>query len=455
MTQAAATATHGHYQASPLRDQTIAWASGSFGQAIAYNLFTTLFFRFLTDQVAIPAAAVGAIIGFSKVYSAGLTPCVGWLSDKFRSPFGRRRPLMFMGGIILAIAIVTAFHVDGRLPLSGRELWAEIAVLLFATGYSLYALPWLAMSAEVAANLHARTRMMAWRVGFSSGGQTLATAGGPMLLAWIGANALGYGVMGWTLGALCLLGTLATTLVLREQAPDRSSQRRRPSWENFRGLATDRALIVMVLLKGVLYFGLAMNGASLALITRWAMHLSDAWLGTFALVSAITMLASQPIWVMLSKRFGKHATLTSALVLLALGSATLAFNHGSVPLLMIQAAFFGALGGGVYMLTQSLLPDVIEADAIRHGVARGGIFAGLVTFLETACGALALLALGQILGSAGYQAGMGKVLAQPNSAIDAIRLCGAGIPAAMELACAIILIWWPLHRTRQVVRSVL
>lgn len=425
----------------------IAWATGAVPQAIAFNAFSLLYFRYLTDTVGIEAALVGTIIALSKIYDAIIAPFIGWITDTVETRMGRRRPWMLAGGLTMAVSMVICFTVPLTAAYELKLAWASVGVFLFSTGYMLFAIPWLAMPPEIVSNMHARTKMMAWRVGFSSLGQGLATAAGPMLLAALGASYLGYSALGWMVGIVCGLGTLVTVFATRSSTsmPVRDSGGI-SFFQQWKTAVKSRPFVVLLILKGTLYSGLAFSGAALALMTRWGMGLSDYWLGSYALASVATLLLFQPVWVRLAGKFGKHRALTFALIGFIIGHISLVFNPGSGPMLIGQALYLGCMGGGIYMLTQSFLPDVIEDDYIKSGTRRGGVYAGTVSFVEACAPALALLLMGFLLSAAGYVEGLGESASQPENARRAIMACGALVPAFFAGLCIFILPRFPLGR---------
>jgi Na+/melibiose symporter-like transporter len=177
----------------------------------------------------------------------------------------------------------------------------------------------------------------------------------------------------------------------------------------------------------------------MALMTRWVLSMSDYWLGISTLVSTLSVLVSQPLWLWISGRFNNRGALACAFGLHAIAQASLYFNEGSATLLMIQSLLLGMGAGGVFMLSQALLPDVIEHDYRKTGLRRGGAFAGVVALLETGSAALALLVMGLVLSAAGYIEGAGLASGQPPGALSAIRLCASVFPALAEIVGIILL----------------
>lgn len=418
----------------------IAWGSGSFSQTLMIYAFGVLIFRYLTDTVGIAAALTGTLIGASKLYDALINPAIGWLTDRVETRMGRRRPWMMFGGITMATALVVGFNIPPHAALGVRIGWAAAGLFLYSTGYSFFAIPWLAMPPEISGDRHQRTQMMAWRVSFSSVAQGVSSLSGPVLLSAFGAGAVAYGIMGWTMGAMCLVASLSTVFLTRN-APQRAVEHSaRPAFlAQLRLMVENRPFVVMVLVKMFLYFGLAFNSGAMALLTRWVLHISDYWLGAFTLVTTLAALFSQPVWLWLDRRYGKRGALGLCFAFHAVAQLSLYFNTGSPILLVTQAIFLGAGGGGVFMLSQSLLPEVIAYDYQRTGLRRGGSFAGVIALLETGSAALALFVMGFLLSNAGYIQGLANHGAQPASALGAIRLCAAILPTIAEIIAILFL----------------
>ena len=75
--------------------------------AIAFGIMTMLFgtylMKFATDVLLIAPAVMGSIIAASRLWDAVSDPMVGYLSDRTRSRFGRRRVWMFRAAIPMSL----------------------------------------------------------------------------------------------------------------------------------------------------------------------------------------------------------------------------------------------------------------------------------------------------------------------------------------------------------------
>ncbi len=77
------------------------------------NLFFTivafLLLNYLTDTVGVSAGLAGMIIMIGKVWDAITDPMVGFLSDRTKTKWGRRRPYMLVGAFPLFVTMILMF----------------------------------------------------------------------------------------------------------------------------------------------------------------------------------------------------------------------------------------------------------------------------------------------------------------------------------------------------------
>jgi glycoside/pentoside/hexuronide:cation symporter, GPH family len=78
------------------------WTKLGFGICdLGGNLFFTMMgfylLFFMTDVVGLAAGLAGTALMIGKVWDAVTDPTVGYLSDRTRTRWGRRRPYMFAG----------------------------------------------------------------------------------------------------------------------------------------------------------------------------------------------------------------------------------------------------------------------------------------------------------------------------------------------------------------------
>ena len=79
--------------------------------------FALYMMKFSTDVLLIAPATMGMLFFGSRLWDAVSDPMAGFLSDRTRSRFGRRRSWMFAAPIPIAIGTVKMVPSDARIAL--------------------------------------------------------------------------------------------------------------------------------------------------------------------------------------------------------------------------------------------------------------------------------------------------------------------------------------------------
>ncbi|MEL6821526.1 MAG: MFS transporter, partial [Calditrichota bacterium] len=105
-------------------------------------------------------ALVGLLGALPRLTDALTDPMMGFISDRTRSKWGRRRPYIFWG----AIAAGVIFALLWQLPQGQSEdfyfYYFLIGSIIFYLAYTIFATPWVALGYELTPDYHERTRLM-------------------------------------------------------------------------------------------------------------------------------------------------------------------------------------------------------------------------------------------------------------------------------------------------------
>ena len=204
-----------------------------------------------------------------------------------------------------------------------------------------------------------------------------------------------------------------------------------------RSALSNRPFVWLLVAKCLYFVTLAFTLTTFAYFTKHVLKTSDAWLGAFLLAQSLSVVLSQPLWLRVARAFGKQRGFMLAGALLR---SRAIFRGGSpcpdepLPLIFARAIAIGVAGGGTFLLTQAMLPDAIEYDHHRTGLRREGVFTGVFVFVEQAAGAIGVAIIGFVLSATGYVATTeGRLVAQPQSAIQGIYFCMAILPLVFQV----------------------
>jgi GPH family glycoside/pentoside/hexuronide:cation symporter len=105
-------------------------------------------------------ALVGLLGALPRVTDALTDPLMGYISDNTKSRWGRRRPYIFVGAILVSMI----FAILWQLPPGKTEafyFWYFLGgSIIFYLAYTMFATPWVALGYELTPDYHERTRLM-------------------------------------------------------------------------------------------------------------------------------------------------------------------------------------------------------------------------------------------------------------------------------------------------------
>ena len=321
-----------------------------------------------------------------------------------------------------------------------------VMLLAYALAYTIFNVPYLAMPAEMTKSYHERSHLMSYRVYAVGGAQMLTSYLGPMIIARSGGGAAGHTIMALALAPIIIASALACYLMTaRASFTERPEKARYPLGVQIRSAIANAPFFILILTKFLTLMTLGVQ-AVFPFFFKRVLGVSDAYLGTYFLLSSIMLIVSQPLWLWLGRRLGKRVTYMIALgIAVPVSLSWLLAGHGeSILLVYLRGALTGLGGGGAILMGQSMLPDTMDYDYRRTGLRREGVFAGFYTTVEKLAGAVGIAVVGAFLSASGYVQSRGGAVEQPASAIQAIYIAISCLPALISALGVVALIFYDL-----------
>ncbi|MGA0085675.1 MAG: MFS transporter [Gammaproteobacteria bacterium] len=430
----------------------LSWATGAFGVSILMNGVSAFTLFYFTTVIGIAPAVAGFLIFVSRVFDAVTDPLSGWISDRTQSRWGRRRPYLFAGSFVSAIAFVMVFTVPFQGPFenytSGTGLLAAgyvlLALLIYTSGYSLFNVPYMAMPAEMTDGYHERSEIHGYRV--------MATAAGSFILQIIAGTVLEYGgkdwdahaALGWGGAGLILAAMLTTTLGTRT-APEAAQVASTLSFaEQARSFFANRAFQQILAVKLVQLIGISASSGGLVFLLVNVLDQPLTLLPVIGGATTVAVLGGTGALVWLSRRIGKRGgyMLSAAVTGLTALSWTLAMPGESIWLLAARGFLLGIAFSGNVMFAMSMLTDAMEVDRLKTGLRREGMYSAFYSFVEKLASSVGPLIMGTALSLAGYKPDLTQQ--DPEAVRQAILVGIAYVPALMAVLACTILVFYKL-----------
>jgi GPH family glycoside/pentoside/hexuronide:cation symporter len=434
------------------------WASGTFGVAILSNGVAGLMLVYLTTIVGIAGWVAGLILMVAKLYDVVSDPVAGWLSDRHRSPAGRRRPFLLLGAFVNAVALILLFTV----PVHGNKpvvwLYVLIVNVIYTTGYSIYNVPLLAMAPEMTEGYDERSVLQGWRVMFSSLGTAVTSIGTGAILGVLGHRtgpggrvvngASDYAILAALFAVLTFAGMIigwAGTRRARFTEQVRSSASWRAQTASF---FANRAALIIIGVKSAQLIGIASTSAATFFMLIYVLKLSPAVLPALGLPVLIVSFIVTPVLARLSKVIGKRGGYLIGALSTGVAALSWVLARPGEPIyfLMLRGAVTGVAFSANVMFAMSMLNDAMEMDALRTGLRREGLYSALYSFVEKFGYAVGPAAVGAALSLAGFDATRSVTAANAASVRQAALLGVAYIPAGCAVVAVILLAFYRLDR---------
>ncbi len=426
--------------AAPVRDSAlpaevvVGWGLGSLGLAVILNTLNVLLVAYLTLIVGLEPALAGTLVLVAKLYDVLTDLPMGWASDRTRTRWGPRRPYLMLAALISPLALVMLF----RVPVGDATTYVLVALLLYASGYTLFNVPYLSMPAELTPNVNVRTRMVAFRSAFIAAGTFFGIAVAPFLIGSLGSGADAYATLGLVMAVVVGIAFLSCFWLTGKAPAPALPARLPPLSEQLAVVARDANFRNLMWIKVTHLLALALYQGTLLFYFRFALDYDARVLGLFGAVSIACWVVSMPFWTRLARAYGKRVGYFVATSAYALLTLSWLFGGSSEPLwaIVLRGVGFGLASGGMLLMGNAMLQDIMDHDFRATGERKNGIFAGVYSLVEKITSGVGAQILGLVLSYTGFDR---AAEAQPASAVTGIYVVVALLPALLMLVSLIVI----------------
>ncbi len=399
--------------------------------------------------LGISLALVGTILMVARLTDVITDPIMGEISDRWRTRFGRRKPWVAAGMLVMMLGVYNLFMPEQGVGLVYFLVWLAV----FFLGSTMIALPHRAWGAELSPDYHQRSRVTAAREVFVVMGLMVAAAV-PMIVelradgaavgevfATLWRDAVGafagdfadkkvvdratltgpvLAGLAWTIIALLPICTAIVVTMVREPVTDVALEKRPTFMQGLRLVRKNGPMMRVLMIAVLVHFGESFRNAVSLFFIRDIVGVPT--IGAAYFFYFIAALGAIPFWLWLGRKVGKHrAFMCTLITVAAVSGANLLLDYGDYSAFFLLFLVKGFCFGGLQFLPVAMLADVVDVDAARSGSRRAGTYFAFFGFSEKIAIAFGTGVSLNIVGLLGFDPA-GGIAASTEAGVLALRL---------------------------------
>tara|TARA_B100001093_G_scaffold325040_1_gene310147 strand:+ start:255 stop:1661 length:1407 start_codon:yes stop_codon:yes gene_type:complete len=403
----------------------------------------------------------GIAMMLPRLWGAFVDPIIGVFSDRLQTRWGRRKPLIFVGLVFMALTFNLVWWVPSDATQLVLFLWLLIGNILFFTAYSLFAVPMTSLTYELTPDYDERIRLMFFWALFVNLGSLSVHWFGPMTNHSIfgGNPLLGARWLALIAGLFLFIGLGMVPLFLVKERAKSILGSGHSEGFNFSSLkkqiGSNKALMSCLgVILPINVMGVFMGVIAQYIVIHY-MFLGDlgegmklnAMNGTlFGIIGFITL----PIILKIALRIGKEKMLKTLLVIASFGGLIkwFTFNSEMPYLIFFDAILCGPLWAGLAVLLPAMIADVCDQDEWISCERREGLIGSVFGIIPEIAMALSYLLTGLVLMLSGIDREVHSADSSQGGSILILRVSFVSMAFILPLISIYFLNKYPLSKKK-------
>ncbi len=369
-------------------------------------LIGAIYFCYLV-AMGVGTVWAGAIIAVARVWDAVSDPLMGVIGDNTRSKYGRRRPYILFGGLVIILSFALVFLPLGTIGSVGIKVAIYLlAYIFYNTVSTIINVSYSSFSTELSRNPRETTQINSMRLLFSMVSSGIAVVGGTFLLdkffvGELSINAI-YFIVVFGFGALYTIPLILTGFFTKERVvlPETKSTF---TLKTFLKPLTVKSFVYLLVSYLTAYACMDLLSTNIVYFANYALNGLAGGAIILAIIMVCTALTLPVYYVLMSKGYAKPILFISGIPVYIIGIILLTMLPiNSMPLLIAVCVIIGLGMGGSQMLPWIIFPDVVDVAELKFGNRPTGSFSGVMTFIKKCSSALAIFLSGIVLKAVGF-----------------------------------------------------
>lgn len=438
--------------------QKFFWGIGGFAENLANNAFLTLAYPIFGVGMGISPFYIGLALSASRIIDAVTDPLMGNITDNTKSRWGRRRPWIFIGSILMSLFFAAIWFT----PRMESELWPAVYLIaicsLFYMAFTVWVVPFSGLGLELVVDYNERTQLMIFRVAPSFiVGVAIASLYKITLMehVWGGDEVVGARYVGIIVAVVMLITAIIPALLCRERFAQ-TKQEKTNLWPAIILTFKDKPFLLLI---GSAFFVFVSLFFMIPLLTYISLYYVCqgnkqlmATIGMYTgFVQATTQILSMFAIGYFAKYFDKKKVLITGLCIGILGylSSWFLFTPSNPYLTILPPVIINIGLCACWVLNGSFSADICDYDELKTGRRREGMYSAVFGFLSKLAIALVSTVSSWVLVKLGFE---GEDLHPTLQQLFTLRRFYIVVPVAAMIAA--ILCMWKYPLTKEKVKEI-
>lgn len=355
--------------------KTFNYSIGMFGTSIPINLLKTFAFAYYVDSLGVTTGQWATIMLIYTFIDAADNLVYGYLSDRTRTKWGRRRPWLVIGTPLLVLCLILFYSTPAKLAGNSLYIYAMLFYILTGTLDSVINANYGALFPEIFTSDASRAKANALRQAFQLVAMIISIALTPIVVDKIGwsLTSIVYGLLG---GGVILYMALTS-----HERPVTADEKKPELWDSVKSLLTNKKFWVAGITNAFYSAGMSLVMAGLPIYAKYTLQISSGQQSLLFGGVLLVAIGSVAVWANWVRKYDLVKVWRIALGTLALTYIPLFFAN----------SFYTALGcamlvgfgfAGVITTMDLIHSRIMDEDQAKNNVRREGIISNALGFMN-------------------------------------------------------------------------
>lgn len=380
------------------RFKTFNYAVGMFGTSIPINMLKTYAAIFYVDTLGLTTPQFALILFVYTFIDVLDNPVYGFLSDRTRTKWGRRRPWLVIGTPLLVLGLIAFYSPPAFLTNNAMLAYAMSFYIFTGTVDSVINANYGALFPELFPDDTSRAKTNAMRQAFQLVAMIISIALTPIV-----TNTLGYSTTAIVYSLIGGVVIMHMALTSKEK-PVEADEIKPRLWDSIKTLVSNKNFWIAGVTNAFYSAAMSLVLAGLPFFVKYTLQIPDAQSTILFASVLIIAIACVVLWAWLVRKFRLIPIWRIALGSLAVAFVPLFFARDLVSSI-IGSILVGFGFAGVITTMDLIGARIMDEDKRKFNVRREGLYSNALGFMNRLSGLFTSLAFLLLFHLFGFESG--------------------------------------------------